>query len=209
MADSNSKENGSRARYLFVTALTLGRAPLIFAFMAGAVYAARRPDITWLPWFNLALMISSAITDLFDGMLARKWNVTSKFGALCDPLTDKVFFFVVFPTLTALIFKNGEFSHGVLMLVFTVSYMLRDQWVSFLRALAAGKADMRANWVGKCRTALSFPIGCAIYLYVSTGVFWLPIQLIVCLEIFGLILNFYSLYAYTRRYGFALKEAMK
>lgn len=208
MCDTKTTATPSRAKYLFVTGLTLGRAPLIFAFMAGAVYASCHPELTWLPKLNLALMICSAITDLFDGMLARKWNVTSKFGALCDPLTDKVFFVVVFPTLTALIFKNGEFAHGVLMLVFTVSYMLRDQWVSFLRALASGKADMRANWVGKCRTALSFPIGCAIYVYVSMGWFWLPLQLIIGLEIFGLLLNFYSLYAYTKRYGFALKEAM-
>lgn len=209
MSDKNSTDTGSRAKYFFVTGLTIGRAPLIFAFMIGAVYASCHPELVWLPWLNLAFMIGSAVTDLFDGMLARKWKVTSKFGALCDPLTDKVFYAVAFPTLTALIFKNGEVSHGVLMLFFTVAYLLRDQWVSFLRALASGKADMRASWSGKWRTALSFPIGCAIYAYVSMGWFWLPIQLIVGLEIFGLILNFYSLYAYTKRYGFALKEAMK
>ena len=37
------------------------------------------------------LVIVSAITDIFDGLIARKFNLTSEFGRLLDAVTDKVF----------------------------------------------------------------------------------------------------------------------
>lgn len=42
---------------------------------------------------NLAIIfiILASITDLFDGMLARKWDVTSTFGAKLDQFADKIF----------------------------------------------------------------------------------------------------------------------
>ena len=92
---------------------------------------------------------------------------------------------------------------------FTVFYILRDQWVSFLRAAAAGvssKADMKAGWSGKIRTALSFPIGCLLYAYLAFHWGWLTRPLMMGVEVFGLAVNFYSVYDYTKRYGFALRK---
>lgn len=36
------------------------------------------------------LYASSCLTDLLDGMIARKLNATSDFGAFLDPVADKV-----------------------------------------------------------------------------------------------------------------------
>jgi cardiolipin synthase len=49
----------------------------------------------WLPVAdrNLAstlVFIVAAITDWFDGYLARRWNETSAFGAFLDPVADKL-----------------------------------------------------------------------------------------------------------------------
>ena len=39
-----------------------------------------------------ALIIIGGLTDYFDGYFARKLNLKTKFGAIVDPLTDKIFF---------------------------------------------------------------------------------------------------------------------
>lgn len=38
----------------------------------------------------IVLFIAAAVTDWLDGMLARRWQVESKFGRIMDPFCDKV-----------------------------------------------------------------------------------------------------------------------
>ncbi|EAU45161.1 CDP-diacylglycerol--glycerol-3-phosphate 3-phosphatidyltransferase [Salipiger bermudensis HTCC2601] len=40
-------------------------------------------------WFALLLFISAAVTDWFDGYIARTWSLESKLGAMLDPIADK------------------------------------------------------------------------------------------------------------------------
>src|SRR5580704_837809 len=44
----------------------------------------------WLRWVALALFIAAAITDFFDGYLARIWGQQSSFGRMLDPIADKL-----------------------------------------------------------------------------------------------------------------------
>ena len=39
---------------------------------------------------STAIFIFAAVTDWFDGFLARRWNQTSAFGAFLDPVADKL-----------------------------------------------------------------------------------------------------------------------
>jgi cardiolipin synthase (CMP-forming) len=46
------------------------------------------PD--WPRWLGLALYIGAAITDFFDGYLARAWGQQSSIGRMLDPIADKL-----------------------------------------------------------------------------------------------------------------------
>ena len=74
----------------FPTALTWLRIVLIPVFV-GIYYA---PD-DWLSpvvrnWTGMGVFALAAITDWFDGFLARRWGETSAFGAFLDPVADKL-----------------------------------------------------------------------------------------------------------------------
>ncbi len=44
----------------------------------------------WLRWVALALFIAAAVTDFFDGYLARAWHQQSAIGRMLDPIADKL-----------------------------------------------------------------------------------------------------------------------
>ena len=208
--------------------MTLGRAPLIVAGTALALCM-----VWWHLWTLWVLMLlfmgASAITDLFDGWLARKWKVTSKFGALADPLMDKVFYVLTLPTAVFMAMylaaSSGEtvkdFSHAFILLGLDVLSMLRDQWVSFLRSVGAlYGADVRANWSGKFRTAMAFPVIMLVYAYLGLGFLELNDLLIFDipdwawtglfgLEIILIAVTVWTLVDYTVRYWPYLQRAMK
>ena len=200
----------NKTKRLIVNAVTFGRVPFVVLFMVLAVVHAYSPA-----WFLAVAatvsLISASLTDLYDGKLARKWKVVSKFGAMADPLMDKVFYLVVFPTLLWLLGRQPqEAIHALVMLVFTVLYILRDQWVTFLRSVGAlYDADCGANWLGKFRTAASFPSACVIYVYVSLHPFFLPQALVYVIEAFLIFVNFWSIIVYTKLYLPYLKKALE
>jgi len=200
-----------KAKRLIVNALTFGRVPFVVLFMGLAIIHAYTTKAWWLAVAATVSLSLAALTDLFDGMLARKWNVVSKFGAMADPLMDKVFYLVVFPTLLWLLGRQpDEAVHALVMLVFTVLYILRDQWVTFLRSVGSlFDADCRANWMGKFRTAASFPAACVIYVYASLHLFFLPQALIFVIEALLIIINVWSIIVYTKQYLPYLKKALQ
>lgn len=52
-------------------------------------------------WAALAIYVVAAITDFFDGYLARKWGQQSALGKMLDPIADKVLVAVVLLVLSA------------------------------------------------------------------------------------------------------------
>ena len=175
----------SRLHSCIVNALTFSRVPLIFAFLVCAVLAQRRACVG-LAVAAGVLMFCAAISDLYD----------------------KVFFIVSFPTLLWVIGAQGESpAHALVMLVFTVLYILRDQWVTFLRSVAAAyRADVGAMWLGKVRTALSFPAAAYIYAYLALHHLLPPacqgplMASVYAVEGVLIALNVYSCAVYTRVY---------
>jgi len=209
-------------RRLIVNALTFARVPLIFAWLGLAI--AQEYTIVGgsggsfpLAFWACAMMLLSGLTDAWDGALARKWSVVSTLGKMADPLMDKVFYIVAFPALVWQILHQGESeAHALVMLFFTILYMMRDTWVTFMRSVGTMYgADVAAMWLGKVRTALSFPGAGWVYMYccfhrmapVSWQASWLVSCYVVEAVLIGLTL--WSLVTYTSAYMPYLKKALE
>ncbi len=71
--------------------LTVGRIVLSAAFFVLlGLYEQGAPAGRRLLVAALVLYIIAGITDILDGWIARKWNLTSAFGRIADPFVDKV-----------------------------------------------------------------------------------------------------------------------
>ncbi|HEX6860675.1 MAG TPA: CDP-diacylglycerol--glycerol-3-phosphate 3-phosphatidyltransferase [Caulobacteraceae bacterium] len=133
--------------------LTAGRLVLtLFMFMALAMAAGATPwsaDLTSETQFTLQrwavwAFVIAAVTDFFDGWLARKLNAVTVWGAILDPIGDKV---LVAGAVLALMLTElrGALAVPCALILF------REFTVSALREVAAGKnvrlpVTMLAKW---------------------------------------------------------------
>lgn len=198
---------GSARELGIVTVLTVARFPLILFFFVGALYNAYHPSVA-LFVASFSALVASAVTDLFDGMLARRYNVQTEFGAQADPLMDKFFYLATLPLLVYLALLNGHTPHAIALLCITLAFLTRDQWVTFLRSIGSlYQVSGGAHWAGKVRTALNFPLLGAIYLFEEAPVRLIPGFLIYVFEGIAIIVNAISIYTYTRYYWPYLRRA--
>jgi CDP-diacylglycerol---glycerol-3-phosphate 3-phosphatidyltransferase len=199
-------------KFYFVMGLTLVRVPLIFLFLCVSVFGGRPSPA---PWFIVAFssMILSALTDLFDGYFARRFKVTSRLGSYADPMMDKVFYLATFPTLVYLAEQLGQSGHARTLLVLAILFLLRDQWVSFLRSIGAlHNLSAKANWSGKARTIISFPTICVIYYALEAPASWpwRPSQNVLFgLEGLSMAINLVSIVVYTINFWPALRVELR
>ncbi len=145
------KKKGGRTINLpnTLTLIRIGLVPLIVTFIL-------------IPWKNTVLwnVITAAVfgiaalTDLFDGAIARGTNQVTNFGKFLDPIADKMLI------LGSLIALSGavRFSYMSLMLVISsLIILLREFTVTSIR-MVASKEDgtvIAANFAGKLKTAFS------------------------------------------------------
>jgi len=59
------------------------------------------PDEAWARWSALGVYTVAAITDFFDGYLARAWQQQSSLGRMLDPIADKLLVAAVLLVLAA------------------------------------------------------------------------------------------------------------
>lgn len=96
------------------------------------------------------LFALAALTDLFDGLLARLLNQRSVLGAWLDPIADKV---MLLTTLTMLAFT--DLLPGWLWLLVVVRDVIILAGAEAYRRLT-GRLDVRPTLSGKLATALEF-----------------------------------------------------
>ncbi len=92
-----ANESPQPSRWNIANLLTLSRifvTPLYLIFIF-------RPEL-WAKWTAGLLFAWGAISDYLDGYFARKYNLKSGFGALMDPLADKILILSVFASFIQL-----------------------------------------------------------------------------------------------------------
>lgn len=170
-------------RFNIPTLLTLFRVILIPFF----VVAFYLPFI-WAPFACALIFFLAAITDWFDGFLARLWNQSTRFGAFLDPVADKVM------VATALVLV-AEHYHSWWVTLPAATMIAREIIISALREWMAeiGKrSSVAVSWVGKVKTTAQ--------MMALIGMLWRPNLWVeyagIALLFVATILTFWSMFQY-------------
>lgn len=101
-------------------------------------------------WTALILFVGAAITDYYDGMLARKLNMVTNFGRLFDPLADKLLTMAAFVAFVELQVPPGR---PVLPAWAIILILGREYLVTGLRSIALSQGRLiHADTWGKHKT---------------------------------------------------------
>jgi len=76
--------------HLIPNILTFGRFVLTVIFIAMLLYSPQVENKSTFLTVAFVIFVVAGLTDIIDGRVARKYNVTTKFGRMVDPLADKI-----------------------------------------------------------------------------------------------------------------------
>lgn len=114
-------------------------------------------------WFALVLFVLAAVTDWFDGYLARAWKQETKIGTMLDPIADKAM------VVIALMVIIGFSSWSPWLVLPATVILFREVFVSGLREYLGDVAGtLQVTKLAKWKTTLQM---IAIAVLFSQGVF--------------------------------------
>jgi cardiolipin synthase len=90
----------------------------------------------WADWLALSLFIGAAVTDFFDGYLARLWKQETRFGAMLDPIADKAM------VVIALLVITGYSGMNPWLILPATVILFREVVVSGLREYLGDRAGL-------------------------------------------------------------------
>jgi CDP-diacylglycerol--glycerol-3-phosphate 3-phosphatidyltransferase len=170
--------------------LTFGRLVLTIVFLVMLLLAPpyyADGEIPFPGFLDIAFIIfvTAGVTDMVDGLAARRLNVASKFGRMMDPLADKILVCGTFICF-ALIGQPKLFSLGpaaLSVIHWSVAGVLisREAYVTIIRHLAESRGvNFAATVSGKLKMFLqSFAIGTVVikmaHIQTETWAYWFTI----------------------------------
>ena len=110
------------------------------------------------------ILILAGISDYFDGFFARKYNVTSNFGKVLDPIADKL---LIITVCVLIIIYFGKII-GLVVIAFYI-IIIREIIVSLLRFnLVDENKSIDVSLLSKYKTFIQMiAIGCLIIIFVG------------------------------------------
>lgn len=157
---------------------------------------------SWVNYFAALAFGVAALTDFFDGYIARAWGQKTRLGAILDPLADKMLMLAAFLGLLVL----GRADAWVIYLI-----LVREFFITGFRVvMVAENVDISASFAGKLKT--TFQMIAVIFLimqdFEGAALFAWCVKLhlgTLCLYI-ALILTLYSGFEYIYKYQKHLKS---
>ena len=110
------------------------------------------------------VFLISALTDLFDGKIARKFNMVTELGKMLDPIADKLNHFAMAFCLAL---------RYPLMWVLIVLFIVKEGYMGFMeiKFIKKGKMPEGAMWFGKLCTAVLFAGMLVLLLFYNMNAF--------------------------------------
>ncbi|WP_409422957.1 CDP-diacylglycerol--glycerol-3-phosphate 3-phosphatidyltransferase [Pseudaeromonas sp. ZJS20] len=128
-------------------------------------------------WSNLwaaGVFVLAAITDWFDGYLARRLNQTTPFGAFLDPVADKIM------VCSALVMIVEQY-HSFIVTIPALIMIGREILISALREWMAelGKrSSVAVGWMGKWKTTIQMVALVGLIWQMNIWMVWLAYLLL-------------------------------
>ena len=139
--------------------LTMGRLLAAPAVAVMFLYFTR----PYADWFALLLFVGAAITDWFDGYLARSWKQVTRVGTMLDPIADKAM------VVIALMVIVGYSSMSPWLVLPATVILFREVFVSGLREYLGDTAGrLKVTRLAKWKTTAQMV---AIAVLFAQGVF--------------------------------------
>ena len=145
--------------------LTFMRLGLTIIFLAMILYSPHVANLAAFLDVAFVLFVVAGLTDIVDGIVARRYNASTKFGRMIDPLVDKILVggaFVCFAIIgVPKLFGWGPVTLAVIHWAVAGILIVREACVTVLRHLAEARGiNFAAVAAGKIKMFLqSFAIG--------------------------------------------------
>ena len=96
----------------------------------------------------------TALTDMLDGKIARKYNLVTDFGKFIDPLADKFMVLSSMISILAWMLLRGKTDVALVFVWVVLVILLRELGVTSLRLVVAGQSGIvvAASLLGKIKT---------------------------------------------------------
>lgn len=153
-------------------------------------------DWKWAHELGAFIFWLAAITDWFDGYLARRLQQSSPFGAFLDPVADKLI------VATALLMITHSYS-SIWITVPAIILLVREIYVSALREWMSGigaSSLVKVSFIGKAKTMAQMLalIGLlsGLEYFMGFPIYWVTLGKI--LLYFAAVLSIWSMVVYTR-----------
>jgi CDP-diacylglycerol--glycerol-3-phosphate 3-phosphatidyltransferase len=158
--------------------LTFMRLALTIVFLSMILYWPHVADRPHFLDIAFVLFVVAGLTDIVDGHIARRWNATSKFGRMIDPLVDKILVcgaFICFAIIgVPELFHWGPVTLGIVHWTVVGILIVREAYVTVLRHMAEARGiNFAAVKLGKIKMFIQvFAIGTVLVKVAHVSAAW-------------------------------------